>query len=184
MRAKAEIEAHLMQETKKLKALRQDIVKQALSNAKMTVQDANTTANGILLDVSDASKRLADLEVQCEALKKHIATIIPTVQQQTGKDDIVQLNVGGVLYTTTQRTLSEVRVSFLSVLLSSKYNVRKDKQGAIFIDRSGHYFKYILEFLRNGSILISERDRLSIAHIRRELKYYSLPSSDKVFEFK
>ncbi|XP_014281993.1 BTB/POZ domain-containing protein KCTD16 [Halyomorpha halys] len=78
---------------------------------------------------------------------------------------VLELNVGGVLYTTTSQTLEP--------LLSSLEDNPKDAKGRIFIDRDGVLFRYVLDFLRNGSLVLPdnfrERERL-----RREALYYGL----------
>lgn len=47
----------------------------------------------------------------------------------------VRLNVGGQLFATTFGTLSADRDSMFAAMLSGRYPVELDEQGAIFIDR-------------------------------------------------
>ena len=63
---------------------------------------------------------------------------------------IIKLNVGGVKYYTTKETL-ENEDGFLKTLMKNDFdNVNED--GYYFIDRNGHIFKYILEYLRNLTV--------------------------------
>merc|ERR1719495_922853 len=66
---------------------------------------------------------------------------------------IVDLNVGGILYTTTIDTLTKDPDSMLFKMFSSDLrSLIKDKKGRIFLDRDGQLFRYILDFLRNGKL--------------------------------
>ncbi len=66
------------------------------------------------------------------------------------KSDVVKLNVGGVIYTTTSRTLLSRGENFFTALLSNKVptTILDD---AYFIDRNGHYFAPVLDYLRTGA---------------------------------
>lgn len=65
------------------------------------------------------------------------------------KTDIVNLNVGGVKYTTTIETLTSVPESYLSALFSGRWEATRTSEGAVFIDRDGSTFRYILYYLQN-----------------------------------
>ena len=74
--------------------------------------------------------------------------------------DIVSLNVGGIIYTTTRSTLlsadSNQDNNYFTSLLSERFPVLKDDQGNIFIDRDGKNFRYIINYLRGGSLHVTE----------------------------
>lgn len=65
---------------------------------------------------------------------------------------VVQLNVGGHLYTTTLSTLRKHSDSKLAELFSGPPKLRADTQGRYFIDRDGSHFGAILEFLRSEQL--------------------------------
>lgn len=78
---------------------------------------------------------------------------------------VVELNVGGVHYTTTLKTLVNDSESKLTEIFTGKYqNATKDAKGRIFLDRDGVLFRYILDYLRDGAISLPEgfreKDRL------------------------
>ena len=82
---------------------------------------------------------------------------------------IVDINVGGVNYTTTMATLTLVKGSLLNSYFSDEYNDEidgrvRDSKGVWFIDRDGILFRYILDYLRNRRIILpdnfSEKQRL------------------------
>lgn len=70
-------------------------------------------------------------------------------------DQIITLNVGGTLYTTTTSTLSADNGSMLAKLVDPNIGLAhaapalRDKDGNLFIDRSGKLFDTVLNYLRN-----------------------------------
>ncbi|XP_045205795.1 BTB/POZ domain-containing protein KCTD16-like [Mercenaria mercenaria] len=94
--------------------------------------------------------------------------------------EIVELNVGGVFYTTSLSTLVKEPSSLLGEIFGGESNTKlvKDSKGKYFIDRDGVLFRYILDFLRNQKIVLPEnfheKDRL-----RNEADYFKLPEMVK-----
>ena len=78
--------------------------------------------------------------------------------------EIVNLNVGGVRYTTALSTLRRGE-TMLSAMFSGKLPVLHDERGHYFIDRDGSLFRYILNYLRDGVFPVS----LSM-QLRKELE--------------
>ncbi|XP_076446703.1 BTB/POZ domain-containing protein KCTD12-like [Babylonia areolata] len=89
---------------------------------------------------------------------------------------MVELNVGGVLYTTSRDTLLKVPDSLLASAFSdsSVSQLVRDSKGKIFIDRDGVLFRYVLDYLRNFKLVLPEnfheRERL-----KQEAEYFRLP---------
>ncbi|XP_014669531.1 PREDICTED: BTB/POZ domain-containing protein KCTD7-like [Priapulus caudatus] len=65
---------------------------------------------------------------------------------------VVDLNVGGKLYTTRLCTLRRYPDSLLAAMFSGKYRLDHDEAYRIFIDRDGAYFQYILNWLRDDEL--------------------------------
>ncbi|XP_008424721.1 BTB/POZ domain-containing protein KCTD14 [Poecilia reticulata] len=65
---------------------------------------------------------------------------------------VVQLNVGGHLFSTTLGTLRRHPDSKVAELLGSQPKVSTDAQGRLFIDRDGSHFGAVLEFLRSEKL--------------------------------
>ncbi|XP_063807372.1 BTB/POZ domain-containing protein KCTD14 isoform X1 [Pseudophryne corroboree] len=65
---------------------------------------------------------------------------------------IVQLNIGGDVYTTTLATLKKYQGSKLFEMFNGQPKLRTDSAGRYFIDREGKHFAHILEYLRNGQV--------------------------------
>ena len=68
---------------------------------------------------------------------------------------IVSLSVGGMRFQTTKSTLG--KSGFFNVMLSGKFG-DKQKDGSYFIDRSGYYFKYLLDYMRCGYVSIPSKE--------------------------
>uniref|UniRef100_A0A7S1AKF2 Potassium channel tetramerisation-type BTB domain-containing protein n=1 Tax=Noctiluca scintillans TaxID=2966 RepID=A0A7S1AKF2_NOCSC len=90
----------------------------------------------------------------------------------------VLLDVGGVHHKTSLMTLTSVPGSMLETMFSGRHmeQLERDESGRIFIDRNGHVFGHILEFLRNPSALsvieaLSEAERRLV---RLEAHYLGL----------
>ncbi|XP_077984075.1 BTB/POZ domain-containing protein KCTD8-like [Glandiceps talaboti] len=88
---------------------------------------------------------------------------------------ILELNVGGQLYTTAHSTLIKETDSLLGQMFTgrTKTGVQRDSRGRYFIDRDGILFRYILDYLRNSKLVLpenfAEKERL-----RQEAEYYKL----------
>lgn len=93
-------------------------------------------------------------------------------------DQIIELNVGGFFYTTTVTSLlSEPESYFTSNhnAFSDSFDLPKDSQGRVFIDRDGKLFNYIMEFLRTKTVLLPE-EFAEKSRLRFEAEFYKLPN--------
>ena len=70
--------------------------------------------------------------------------------------EIVHLNVGGTKYITTKSTLCKYLESMLGAMFMENVPLSTDKNGYYFIDRCGHIFQYILQFLRCGKLVLPQ----------------------------
>ena len=72
--------------------------------------------------------------------------------------DVVELNVGGVLYTTSRRTLLHDHDSLLARWFGSsdadEKSPMRDGQGPYFIDRDGALFRYIVHVTQTSVRII------------------------------
>ena len=69
---------------------------------------------------------------------------------------IVKLNVGGIHFTTSLQTLTRDPNSMLAAMFSGRHEVETTEDGSFFIDRDGTYFRFILNYLRNGELILPE----------------------------
>lgn len=84
--------------------------------------------------------------------------------------EIVCLNVGGYLYTTTMSTLTR----YPSVALGNSLQ-NCDREGNVFIDRDGKMFEYILGFLRTKKLCLPS-NFCDFESLTTEVNYYNIPS--------
>lgn len=100
----------------------------------------------------------------------------------TSFPDIIELNVGGVYYTTAHVTLIHDEDSMLAAVFTGRQPATKDAKGRYFFDRDGVLFRYILDFLRDREIILPEgfreKDRLL-----KEAAYFNLQSMIEAITF-
>ncbi|XP_029458056.1 BTB/POZ domain-containing protein KCTD14 [Rhinatrema bivittatum] len=90
---------------------------------------------------------------------------------------IVQLNVGGEIYTTTLSTLKKCPSSKLAEMFTGQPKLKTDSEGRYFIDREGTYFKYILEYLRSSLVPTQ-----FIQEVYKEASFYEIEPLVKQLE--
>lgn len=90
---------------------------------------------------------------------------------------VVELNIGGVAYTTSLETLTRERGSYLSKMFTpggQGARVIKDSRGKYFIDRDGVLFRYVLDYLRDRKLILPENFHEHY-RLKQEAEYFDLP---------
>jgi hypothetical protein len=92
--------------------------------------------------------------------------------------NVIELNVGGVFYTTALSTLTREEDSNLASIFREKSCLERDAKGKYFLDRDGVLFRYILDFLRNQALVLPEgfRER---ERLRQEANFFGLSNLEK-----
>ena len=85
----------------------------------------------------------------------------------------VNLNVGGQHFTTTVQTLTKDPDSMLGAMFSGRFPMKPSEDGTFFIDRDGTYFRYILNYLRDGKLSLPEGATV-IEEIEAEAEFYQI----------
>ncbi|XP_954281.1 protein with kelch domain [Theileria annulata] len=121
------------------------------------------------------------MQLEAEKLKQKIELLEQekrkVVDSKIASETMVDINVGGVVFETSRHTLTRQENSYLNGLLSGRYEVGRDRQGRIFLDRDYELFRIILNFLRNPTSLPIPRDLTESAMILEEAKYYKVKFS-------
>lgn len=100
----------------------------------------------------------------------------------TKEHDIIKLNVGGVVYTTTRTTLCQPG-SWFESMFSGKMKPSVQVDGAYFIDRDGKMFKYILDYMRNLDRWLPPVNTDTLTRLVNEADYFCLQGmTDKIKE--
>lgn len=89
---------------------------------------------------------------------------------------LVELNVGGIHYTTTLKTLQAADPESRLVAQFSRMSLgtaQKDAKGRVFLDRDGVLFRYVLDYLRDGGIVLPDGFRES-ERLKQEALHFGL----------
>merc|ERR1712142_440543 len=101
---------------------------------------------------------------------------LPSVSNNcVGIPSIVELNVGGRLYTTSLSALTRYSDSLLSELFNDRQKLVRDGQGRFFIDRNGDLFGRILDYIRTGTLLLPTSFN-EMEALLEEAKHFKLKS--------
>ena len=85
----------------------------------------------------------------------------------------IKLNVGGHLFTTSVQTLTKDPNSMLAAMFSGKFEMKPSEDGSFFIDRDGTHFRFILNYLRNGELILPEGATF-LKELEAEAKFYQI----------
>lgn len=114
-------------------------------------------------------KEVEEQRALLESEKEAVATIQKTQQV------IVELNVGGVHYTTSAATLCKKPGTMLAAMFSGRYEVLKGSDGRVFLDRDGELFAYILCYLRDDTVPVTlDTDELLLRRLQLEFEFFNL----------
>jgi hypothetical protein len=90
----------------------------------------------------------------------------------------VLLNIGGYRFETSVQTLRRVPHTFFDAYFSGRYAQDVCNDGSIFVNRCGEHFGHVLEYMRDGVVLVAEADaRPSVSLLRalkREFGFYCI----------
>ena len=97
--------------------------------------------------------------------------------------DIISLNVGGTVYTTSRSTLTRYPDSMLGAMFGGKLPLEnsKDSEGNYFIDRDGELFKHILNFLRVSKLVLPNNFQDTEA-FQMEVDFYQIQPLIEAFD--
>ncbi|XP_020323174.1 BTB/POZ domain-containing protein KCTD1 isoform X1 [Oncorhynchus tshawytscha] len=99
---------------------------------------------------------------------------IPTAAQLTKSNAPVHIDVGGHMYTSSLATLTKYPESRIGRLFDGTEPIVLDSlKQHYFIDRDGHMFRYILNFLRISKLLIPD-DFKDYSLLYEEARYFQL----------
>ncbi|XP_078354270.1 uncharacterized protein LOC144638853 [Oculina patagonica] len=86
---------------------------------------------------------------------------------------MVKLNVGGHLFSTSLATLNKDPGSMLHAMFSGRFDTKPSEDGSYFIDRDGTHFRYILNYLRTGQLIVP-KDEIVREELLAEAEFYQV----------
>ena len=119
------------------------------------------------LTLPDGAKFLKELAEEAEFYQ--IQGILDKLKLMKESLTSVKLNVGGHHFTTSLQTLTKDPNSRLAAMFSGEH----DKTGPIFLDRDGKHFRFILNYLRNGELVLPD-DAKFVKELETEAQFYKI----------
>ena len=111
-----------------------------------------------------------------------IIVTMANIMDNANESDIIKLNVGGVIYTTTKTTLCQPG-SWFETMFSGKMKPGLQIDGSYFIDRNGKMFDYVLDYLRNLDRWIPPVKTDTLSKLVNEAHFFCLEGMlDKIKE--
>lgn len=124
---------------------------------------------------TNEKRALAAEREELKREKQRLAIDAKKSSVQPSPEACVTLNVGGTLYTTLRATLTKREPdSMLAVMFSGRHSLLTDQNGNYFIDTDGNIFRYILEYLRYGSISVVDLSENEKFKLLRDAEFFLL----------
>jgi len=155
----------------------------------MSIEDFDSSINTLLTKIKSERTKLEQEKKKLDDEKMKISDEKNIWDQQKDEmmskflieDDIVEINVGGQVFSTYLNTLTKIPESILAAMFSGRFPLNKDSNGRIFIDRDPKIFRYILMYLRSGELVyptnVSEKKLF-----RNDLSFFNLLPQGKFFK--
>ena len=137
-------------------------------------KELNERDHGLNSKLAKFKSMLTEFLMKKERFEKETAQM---AEQNHITASRVELNVGGVRYTTAVPTLTKEEGSTLQVMFGGQHAVKPDADGSYFIDRDGTHFRHILNFLRDGPASLQHlphSDLHLVSELRTEAEHYQL----------
>eukprot|EP01125_Pyxidicula_operculata_P020603 TRINITY_DN7648_c0_g1_i1.p1 TRINITY_DN7648_c0_g1~~TRINITY_DN7648_c0_g1_i1.p1 ORF type:complete len:541 (-),score=75.33 TRINITY_DN7648_c0_g1_i1:69-1691(-) len=115
--------------------------------------------------VQDLAEKKRRFDEEKQTMKKY--------EVDFSTDSVIKLNVGGTKFQTTRTTLTNMPDTMLASMFSGRYKLSKEDDGCVFIDRDGTHFRYILNYLRNGCLVVPD-DLYLYKELLQEVEYYQI----------
>ena len=96
----------------------------------------------------------------------------------------IKLDIGGTKFTTSLETLCNEPGSMLEAMFSGRHKLVPDEDGYYFVDRDGTHFRYILNYLRDGTVREGglPSGSKSLQELKIEADFYQLQGLLKFLE--
>ena len=132
--------------------------------------------NQVLTDAESHIKQACEMLQREAARLRHEQRAIDAMSKKLEHvhfSSTIQLNVGGHRFTTSLQTLTKDPNSMLAAMFSGKFEMKPADDGAFFIDRDGTHFRFILNYLRSGELILPEGATF-LKELEAEAKFYQI----------
>ncbi|XP_068677924.1 uncharacterized protein [Montipora capricornis] len=85
----------------------------------------------------------------------------------------LKLNVGGQVFSTSLETMKKDSGSMFHAMFSERFDTKPTEDGTYFLDRDGTHFRYILNYLRTGNLIVPE-DKIVRRELLAEAEFYQV----------
>ena len=119
------------------------------------------------LTLPDGATSLKEFAEEAEFYQ--IQGILDKLKSMTDSLTRVKLNVGGHHFTTSLQTLTKDPTSRLAAMFSGE----QAENGTLFLDRDGKHFRFILNYLRNGELVLPD-DAKFVKELETEAQFYKI----------
>jgi len=177
-KAKKELEALERAKAEAVKALER--TKSETVDAMNTIRKKNDEEIALMLENMQRIKETERNKIMAEISKLQKEKLQLDTNLVTF-DEIVNINVGGGIFSTRLSTLRSEKDSMLAAMFSGRHNIAKDKLGNYFIDRSAKTFEPILDYLRTGEVPTNITHKEAML-IKQEANYYGISSLVKLLD--
>jgi hypothetical protein len=119
-------------------------------------------------------KDIADLREREEKFNREMEQV---QQMHKIKQKKIKIDVGGTIFSTSLATLQRDPNTLLAAMFSGRHEIELDEEdNSYFIDRDGTFFRFILNFLRDGYVEqgVLPNDSNVLREILREAKHYQV----------
>jgi hypothetical protein len=111
-----------------------------------------------------------------------LSASIPAPPRTNKGSEVVELDIGGTKFKTFRSTLCQNSSTMLARLFDpdSLFNLPREVDGAVFIDRSPKHFPAILAYLRSGRMELP-KNLEEIIEFEHECEFYGIPFPEDAF---
>ena len=133
------------------------------------------------LDLEHERERLREERKTFEDLVEKEWFTLPRARFEERSEEVVKINVGGQVFETAAGILLRDRFSLLAAVCQQEEGrlVPKDDDGCFYFDRDWWLFRYVLNFLRDGTL--PEQEEL-LRDLHYEASFYCLTSMQRSIE--
>ncbi|XP_062501309.1 uncharacterized protein LOC134178447 [Corticium candelabrum] len=130
--------------------------------------------------IRETQGMLTSVSERVRAERDQLERDFPKLQKFEGKP--IKLDIGGFIFKTSLETLRKDTDSMLASMFSGRFDMKEQEDGSYFIDRDPTHFRFILNFLRTGKVIVPH-DTIAREELLLEAEFYNIkPIIDKLNE--